>query len=487
MLDMNRSMKARVASVALLAVLASGCDDFLDVNENPNAPEEARVDVRFPAVVAGVVHSVYYGDPPLWGVEWVHQTSYNANTRYYDDLQHYEVHDNTPNEWWNYYYAGILNETKLMIEQTDPETDAAYHGISKFLHAWTWALTTDLWGPIPFTNALDPAVPTPEYDDQEVVYDAVDQWFEEAIADMQNPAAQRTPGSGDFLYEGDMDSWIRLARVVQARHHLRLSSAPWEDEEARAQAALDALAEGFTSNAHDADFEYLGEQGARNPLYLFQDQPDLFKASDFVVTLLEGRDDPRLPILVMPALADLEVGDTVYRGHANGAEAAPDSTISRVGEYFTAEDATLNVASYADAKFTEAEARLIVSGAGAADTPYREGIRANMEKLGVAEADIDAYLAARPSLTSVADPLEEIITEKYIANYLKIEPWNDWRRTGYPQIDPVDGAVTDGIPVRIRTPATELNNNSVNVEASGVPTGLEGMVWESDAVWWGGN
>lgn len=487
MLHMNTLTKHRIAPVVLLAILAVGCENFLDVNENPNAPENARVDVRFPAVVAGVVHSVYNGDPPLWGVEWVKQTSYNGDTRYYDDLQHYEVHDGTPNEWWNYYYSDILSETKLIMEQTDPETDAAYHGISKFLHAWTWALTTDLWGPIPFTEALNPAVPTPPYDGQRTVYDAVDQWFEEAIADMKNPAAMRVPGAGDLLFAGDMDRWVKLARVVQARHHLRLSSAPSEDEQARAQAALDALQEGFTSNADDADFEYPGEQGARNPLYLFQEASHLFKASEFMVQLLEGRNDPRLPIMVMPALADLEAGDTVYRGHRNGAEGAPDSTISRVGEFFTDAAATLNVASYADAKFTEAEARLIVSGADAADAPYRAGIRANMEKLGVAEADIAAYLAARPSLSSVADPLEEIITEKYIANYLKIEPWNDWRRTGYPQIEPVDGAVIDGIPVRIRTPAGELANNSENVLATGVPTGLDGMLWESDAVWWGGN
>jgi hypothetical protein len=484
---MTNPIKARMASVALLAVLAGGCESFLDVNENPNAPENARVDVRLPAVVAGMVHSTYYGDPPLWAVEWTQQTSYNNDTRAYDEIHFYEVQDNSPDGWWNFYFAGMLNETKLMMQETDPETDAAYHGIAKFIHAWTWALTTDLWGPVPFTEALDPANPTAPYDDQRVVYEAVDRWFEEAVADMRNPAATRTPGAGDLLFEGDMARWVKLARVVQARHHLRLSSAPWEDRQARAQAALDALQEGFTSNADDADFEYPGEDDARNPLWLFQDRGDLFKASEFVVELLKGRDDPRLPIMVMPALADLEAGQTVYRGHRNGTDGAPDSTLSRVGELFTAEGATLNVASYSDAKFTEAEARLIVSGAGAADEPYRAGIRASMEKMGVASADIEAYLAARPPLSSVADPLEEIITEKYVANYLKIEPWNDWRRTGYPMIEPVDGRVISGIPVRIRTPAAELSNNSANVLATGVPTGLDGMLWKSADVWWGGN
>ena len=128
-----------------------------------------------------------------------------------------------------------------------------------------------------------------------------------------------------------------------------------------------------------------------------------------------------------------------------------------------------------------------MSGPGAADGPYREGIRAIMQKWGVDAADIDAYLAERPSLASVANPLEEIIREKWIANYLTIEPWNDWRRTGYPRIDPVPGAFLPSIPVRIRTPESELSSNRANVDATGVDPGLRGMLFSGQSVWWGGS
>src|SRR2546429_9575179 len=124
------------------------------------------------------------------------------------------------------------------------------------------------------------------------------------------------------------------------------------------------------------------------------------------------------------------------------------------------------------------------SGAAAADVPYRAAIRANMTKLRVDTAAITAYLAARPNLSAVTNPLEEIITEKYIANFLKVEPWDDWRRTGYPQIpNPVPNAVLPGIPQRIRTPGSELSNNINQVTATGIPIGLEGM---SIKVWWAG-
>ena len=173
-----------------------------------------------------------------------------------------------------------------------------------------------------------------------------------------------------------------------------------------------------------------------------------------------------------------------YVGHPNGGATLTDSTVSWVGPFFSAEKANLSVVSYSDQKFTEAEARLIVTGAAAADAPYRDGIIANMTKLGVAPAAINAYLATRPALGTVANPLEEIITEKYVANFLKAEPWNDWRRTGYPVVpNPVEQAMLPGIPQRIRTPASELSNNINQVTATGIPIGLDGMMTK---VWWAG-
>jgi hypothetical protein len=124
-----------------------------------------------------------------------------------------------------------------------------------------------------------------------------------------------------------------------------------------------------------------------------------------------------------------------------------------------------------------------VSGPAAADPVYRDAIRANMQKLGVATAAMNAYINARPSLASVANPLQEIITEKYVANFLKTEPWNDWRRTGFPVVPIVPQAVISTIPQRIRAPNSELSTNGVQLAATGIPTGEDGMKVK---LWWAG-
>jgi hypothetical protein len=302
----------------------------------------------------------------------------------------------------------------------------------------------------------------------------------------------RRPTSNDLLFAGDVTKWAKLARFLQARANLRISSAPGENKTARANAVLAAIAGALASNADDADFIYPGGSGARTPLYTYFELRGTFVAAQYMVELLKSRSDPRLGIMFSPIPYDSIRGTGAARitypakpntfvGMQEGQSTLNDSTVSWIGLAFAADTARLNVVSYADQKFTEAEARLIVTGAAAADAPYREGIRAHMQKLGVPAAAITTYLTGRPALNTLANPLEEIITQKYIANFLKVEPWNEWRRTGYPKLTPVVNALLPGIPQRIRTPGSELSNNINQVTATGISTGLEGMMVK---VWW---
>ncbi len=489
----NRILRAAVgAAVAALAIGAGACKDYLDVNQNPNAPESARVDIRLAALITMFVHSTYYGETSLWGAEWTQQFSYNDDTRAYAEVHRYELQETDATTAWDYFYTRPGRESFNMIQEAKADADVYYRGIGKLFNAWTFQIITDLWGAVPYAQAFDPTIREPKYDEQKAVYAGIEKSLDEAVADLSAPAGRR-PTTNDLLFNGDMARWVKLARFLQARTQIRLAYAPGEDRTARANKALAALAGAFASNADDADFTYPGGQNARNPLWVFQDRRDDLVASEYMVNLLQSRSDPRLPIMFTPILYDSIRGTGANRrvftsatptwvGHHNGASPLTDSTVSWIGAYYAAENAPLNVASYADQKFTEAEARLIVNGAAAADAPYREGIRAHLQKLGVATAAINAYVNARPSLTTVASPLEEIMTQKYIANFLKVEPWNDWRRTGYPRLPtPVEQAVLPGIPQRIRTPGSELSNNVNQVKASGIPTGLEGMMTK---VWW---
>ena len=480
---------------AVLALLQlSACQDFLDVNTNPNAPEAATVDIRLPALEATFIHSSYYGSVALWGSEWTQQWAFNASQRSYAEVQNYELQDTDASTTWDYLYSRPGNAAFTMARDASADADAYYKGIAKLFQGWTFQLITDLWGPAPYGDAFKPEIREPKYESQQTIYNGVFANLDTAVTLLSIPTGPRRPTTNDLLYAGDMTKWTKLARHLQARANLRLAYASGEDKVGRANKALTALAGAFASNADDADFTYPGGANARNPNYTFVDLRTVFIASQFMIQMLQNRNDPRLGILFTPIFYDSIRGTGTARrtfpakpntfvGHLAGSDVfQTDSTVSQIGPFFSAENAPLNVASYSDQKFTEAEARFIVSGAAAADAAYRDGIRANMTKLGVPAAAITAYVNARPALTA-ANALQEIITEKYIANFLKTEPWNDWRRTGFPAIPLVPQAVIPTIPQRIRAPSSELSSNTAQVNALGFPTGIDGMAIK---LWWAG-
>jgi len=483
---LGATRRAPIAAALLMGL--SSCSEFLDVNQDPNNAEQAVVDIRLAALITTFIHSTYYGENSLWGAEWTQQFSFNRDRRSYAQVHRYEISETSATTAWNYFYTRPTHEAHQMMLDASGETDIYYRGIAKLFYGWSFQIISDLWGPVPYVESFNTSIREPKYDEQKVVYEAILKHFQEAAADLGS-ATGRRPTANDLLYAGDVTKWAKLANFLQARAHLRLAYAPGENKTERANKALTALAGGLASNADDAAFTYPGGTSARNPNYTFQDLRGTFVAAEYLVELLKGRQDPRLGIFFTPVSYD-SVRGTVrypatsvkYIGHKNGAATLNDSTVSWVGPFFSAENATLDLVSYADQKFTEAEARFIVSGATAADAPYRDGIRANMQKLGVSATAINTHLAALPALSTRTNPLEEIITQKYIANFLKVEPWNDWRRTGFPVLPtPVEQAVLPGIPQRIRTPGSELSSNINQVTATGIPTGLEGM---SVKVWW---
>ena len=487
-----RILKGAVRALPLLLTFGVGsCKDFLDVNTNPNAAEFANVEIRLPALITQFIHSTYYGETSLWGSEWTQQFSFNRESRSYAQIQRYEVSETSGSSAWDYFYSRPGTGANSLIHDATGPTDGYYRGLGYLFRAWTFQIITDHWGPAPYAEAFDPTIREPKYDEQKVIYDGIFKDLDSAVALLSSPTG-RKPTSNDLLFAGDVTRWTKLARFLQARSNLRVAYAPGEDKVARANKVLAALAGALTSNADDADFVYPGGSGARNPLWTFVDLRGTFVASQYLVELLKTRNDPRLPVMFLPIAYDSVRGTGTARrtfppakptwiGHQNGGVRLDDSTVSYIGPFFSADTSRLNVVSYADQKFTEAEARLIVSGAAAADAPYRDGIRANMQKLGISAAAITAYLATRPTLTT-ANALEAIITEKYIANFLKVETWNDWRRTGFPVLpSPVPNALLPNIPQRIRTPSSELSNNINQVKATGISTGLEGMMVK---VWW---
>lgn len=473
------------------------CSDFLDVNTDPNNPTEVSEPLLLTGILANFSYEVVGGYPVRITNTWIKQTTYNAVLPHYDN---YQVTENDVNNLWTFYaYPQIMMNCKVLAEKATENKAYNYSAIAKIIWAWQLSIVTDLYGNVPYSQALQPdEFPQPKYDAQSEVYDGIQSLLDQAIADIDAPDknAAVTPGVDDFIYRGNMAKWKRLAYTLKARFHLRLTYAPNHTPATQAQLALDAVTNGIQTLADDAKYPYLTDPGQENPWYQYAIDGKWDKdtqISNYYITLLKGLNDPRIH-----AHAGL-LANGEYEGHENGTPQEAD--LSPIGAFYSAADAPLEFVSAVESKFIEAEANFILNKRPEAETALRAGLTLSFQKQraaiveGAAEydestpAEVDATIAAYIDDNSVlpagdAAAYEHLMTQKYISNFLQFETYNDWRRTGYPELQPVADPFPDNlttVPLRFPYPSAELTYNSANVNAQNLPIGFRAL---GNKVWW---
>jgi hypothetical protein len=459
--------------VALGLLAAGGCDRGLtEINRNPNAADRATAEQLFTnAVEASVSRAMgsglHMGLTALWAQHF-------AKHRYSEE-DRYIVSDGTISTHWSSFYVGPQQDFQEVIEKGEAEGRANIAAMGTVMQSWTYHVMTDLWGDIGYSEALrgrDPnAGNLPALDPQEQVYDGI-------MAALKASQARFNPqewamGKADLIYGGNAVQWKKFTNSLRLRVAMRLS----EVAPAKAQAEFaDALAAGvFTSNADNAILGYDDKKPNVHPIFAYMEGRDDHSISATMVDTLTSLSDPRLPIYATRSTR----GE--YVGVRNGSTSDPVlDSISRIGTHFTRPNAEMVVMGYAEVLFLQAEA--IERGwiTGDAAELYRQGIAASLQEYGIAQAEIDAYLA-QPQVAYAGMP--SIGFQKWIALFGNgVEAYAEWRRTGFPELTPGPDADNNGvIPVRLPYPSSEERRNGENLRAAKARQGGAGL---NDPLWW---
>jgi hypothetical protein len=341
------------------------------------------------------------------------------------------------------------------------EEQPYYVGIAKVLMAVNLGYTTLCWGDIPYTEAFRGTEGSeffkPAFDTQESIFASIQTLLDEAIVELNKPEVSGGPSSDDLIYGGDSDSWIKTAYALKARYYMYLIK---RDGQA-ATKALSALNKAYGSVAEESMFAVYGGRGANdaNPLGQFGAQrPNTLAINDVFAETMDSKGDPRQSFY----MTDDGTNFIFYTGPS--------------GLFWSSYTSPAPVISYSEQKFLEAEALLTTGDAAGAADALEEAIVANMEQMGIDTADYGAYVAVNGNFTGLVsndERLERILTEKYFAMYGQgfFETWTDYRRTGYPALEPVPGGVNGSnpsgvIPRRFTYPTDEKFANTENVNAA---------------------
>ena len=471
-----------IITIAICTVLFSvGCKKFLDVNKNPNNPTTVSESLQLGPIEKTTSGSILGGENGFAAAYWMQQLSINQPS---PDLENYEIFPADVDNTWSFFlYPAIFENLKVMIGQAEAAQHYQYAAIGKTLFAFNLAIATDVWNDIPYSQALDVNNTKPAYDSQESIYGDLQSILDSAIYYAGQTPSAVAPGNDDFIYGGDMSKWQKFAYMLKARFYLRLTKAPGRTAATQADSALMALQNGFASNDDNAAVQYTGSSNDENPFYsgTLPGAGGVVMAKSFIDSLI-ARHDPRLPVI-----ADTGSMGT-YLGRVTGADPATDYTIYATLNTFyggsqplnpantSGASAPLYLATYSEQLFIQAEATFLTDGVDAATPIYKAAIASHMSLLGISLADQNTYIASRPALTT-ANAIQQIITEKYVADFLSVETYNDWRRTGFPVLTLALNPYVNFIPRRWPYSSTELLTNPQPQQSATI----------ADHVWWDSN
>ena len=473
-----KKIKILITTAILGLLFFTGCDNgFEEVNTNPNdalaVPSELLI-VDIARNAGNIMYSSFVGMD--MGSCWAQQM---AKVNYEEEARFQVRNSIIEGSVWQGLYEDVVADAKSMENIAIEEGNDYTRGAALVLQAYGYHVLTDVFGMIPFTEAMDASNFTPAYDSQEVVYAGILNMLDTANL-LLSAGTGDIPVAADIVYGGDKNGWLKFANSLKFRCLMRVSGTSLHDP-----AALQELVDSrlmFGSNADNANLVYLGADPNANPIYetvVFRTRLE-YKINEVLVQMLQNFNDPRLEVYAETN------SDGEYRGKPSGINGVPNDdwnydNVSGIGEFYLNPTLPATFMSYSELNFLMAEAVEKTYITGDAQAYYYKGIEAAFE-VNELSSEYANYITQTGVIYTSTNPLKQIAEQNWIAMYDQgIESWTEWRRTGYPALTlPVD-AVVESIPSRFNYPPIESSVNGENYDAAVAAQGPDVLTTD---IWW---
>jgi hypothetical protein len=495
-------IKYMLPVVLLLTACRKG---FLDINTDPNNPTSIEISKLLPTAIKNLGNGLATGNNANAGLSevlavYMHQMS----TREEPDQYGATGNNYFIGTAWPALYQGTFANLEQIIKDGTAAGNLKYVGIAKILKAYTYSQLVDVFGDVPFSEAikLKEGIRYAKFDDDATIYPQLFTLLAEGIADYNNPTAKNIllPGKDDPIY-GGKSGWVKAANTIK----LKLLTQQRKIKNVTAEVtALLASPSTLIANTAESFVVPYGPNGAtddRNPGY-----SDYFAAqrtnhvSPWFYEILKGYNprlftgivDPRVPYYIYNQLSATRASDgqteyrdgpfvSIYFGSVGqDRDRNQQNSISLWGIYPVGgkyDDGSATVATgtsgtgavpyrlitYADRLYLEAE--LINTGVVTGDAKAK--LKAAMEESfklvdyvvsksgspGVpalwGTTAVTNYINAVLAQYDAGDAsrkLEIIMTQKWISSFgSSIDQYTDYRRTGYPILfNPADPTMAPG-------------------------------------------
>lgn len=473
-----------------LIFLLVGCDQFEEINTNPDTVTQASASM--------VSTSVILSNIKFNGRDAHAYLQPNALSKYLGFANQSQM-DAQYNKIGSSGFGSMTilpNIDKMVEYATGTVMENSYKGLAKFSRSNMFYQLTMQMGDIPYseTNMAATANYRPKYDTQEAVFIGILNELKEADAFF----AKGITFTGDPTpYNGDPNKWRRASNAFALKVMMSLSKKS-------AVASLDLknrfaaiVASGFLLESNTG---FLGLNYSSTNIHPMSGTNDLFTSrtdiSSLLIDNLKNLNDRRLFYVADPAAAKISGGLTQSDMEAYvGADVSMDyadltaehlkgnfSLInSRYLKEATAEPRMM--ITYAEQQLILAEARILgwISTSTAKDY-YESGVKSALGAMmatkasyahgkAIDQAYIDGYFTGEAAFkTTTSDQLKQIWMQRYILNFMQDaeSSYFEYRRNNYPAF-PINPATNlnenspTQMPMRWLYPSSETNYNRENL------------------------
>lgn len=512
-----------IRTIFLLSVFfcQMSCDTTeMELIKNPNQLSQKQAANRLPLVLNNLelrfksfIYNMSSNCTPMMRVQWTYLYGDSVFPENVNDIWQAAYADNE---------GGVISDADFIIEEGTQKKLNYHVGIAKTLKAYTLINLVDFFGDIVYSEANKaPAIREPKLDKGKEVYQAALKMLKEAetLFASGDPGNEKP---ADIFYNADPKSWIKLIHTLYLKVYLQTRLI--DPDTARAEInKIIAKGNYIKTTEEDFQFNYSKNDAnpdSRHPYYTRYYAKGFFQRviGNYWIYILKDQKsirDPRLRYYLYrqthtgPTQRDLSkpapgvkdahyyLGDG-YWGYDHGLRL----TVGKIGSKLTGwgiypvggafdddsftsidenpgagGDGVLPILLSSWVNFMLAEASLTLGTTGDAETYFEQGITQSIEKVqkfGTARGvDLEKLKEKKIALTSLADyltaakeeykkaPLDAIIKEYYIAAFGNaIEPYNNYRRTGYPSDLQKPLEPMRDFPRSSFYPADAVNNNS---------------------------
>ncbi len=433
------------AGAGLLIVALAGCNVIDPIESNPNAVPTASIDQLFVGVQVNWMLQEE-GQTSRIAAVWTNQM--DGTDRQFATFAKYVIDEGSASGQFGDLYTGggLINLRQAQAQAADAGR-TLYLGILKFYEAYMMGMGASIFGDMPYSEAVNPAITEPALDGQRAVYDAVLLLMDGAIADL-TAGGGAGPGAADFAFGGDAAAWIAVAQTAKARLQMHWAEVDGATAYNNVLTTLGA-SNGIRDASGNWKTTHSTEATERNLWYqfMFEQRSGYISAGANLVNLMNAASDPRLPVYF-----DLDING-VYSGSVAGdAVGDPGINASKLASTgYGAQDFAFPVVTAAETYFLIAEAQYNVGTPANALAALDAAVAADGDEKGV------TLPVPSATLTAAALTLDDIMTAKYISQFLNRDIWNDYKRTC---VQPPITYNGEEIPGRFFYDAGERESNS---------------------------